>query len=92
MYGHLEIIKYLLENEGFESDDALSSAASSGHLDIVKYLISLGTNNLNTPLFNASAIAFCDDAATSKASSQKAIAEGHLEIVEYFEDRRYTTE
>ena len=46
-YGHLEIVKFLLENgadlNGNEGA-ALSMASCNGHLDVVKFLIEMGVD------------------------------------------------
>lgn len=44
-YGHLDVVKYLVENgadvnnQAIDGDSALHESASSGHLDVVQYLV-----------------------------------------------------
>lgn len=47
MYGHLNIVKYLMENCDIHNElaeESLIIASEYGHLDVVKYLVSKGTN------------------------------------------------
>ncbi len=75
-YGHIEVVKYLVELKPdgadihAESDVALRSASSNGHLDIVKYLVELKPDGANIHADN--------DVALRSASSN-----GHLDIVKY---------
>ena len=54
MYGHLEVVKYLLEKGGAEVNvkdnfgmTALHYAAENGHLEVVKYLLEKGGAEVN---------------------------------------------
>ena len=68
--GHLEIVKYLVENGAdihAEKDVALRSASFKGHLDIVKFLVENGA----------------DIHARNYDALRKASQLGHLDIVKY---------
>ncbi len=67
--GHLESVKYLVENgtNHDENIDALIMSAKNGHLEIVKYLVENGVD-----------IHVYDDCALKYSAEN-----GHLEIVKY---------
>ena len=71
VYGHLKVVKYLIENRIVDvhtsDDEALISASLSGHLDVVKYLVENGAD-----------VHAEDDDSLIYAGSR-----GHLEIVKY---------
>ena len=74
-YGHLNIVKYLVEEYGINArcnnDHAVLKASEGGHLNIVKYLIE-----------KCGAINYNDDALI------RACEGGHLNIVEYLIEKR----
>jgi ankyrin repeat protein len=67
-YGHLEVVKYLVQNgANVNNNSALRWAAYNGHLEIVKFLLE---NGANVHAWNDSAL-------------RSAAENGHLEIVEF---------
>jgi hypothetical protein len=68
--GHLDTVKYLVENGAnihAGHDEALRNAAYNGHLDVIKYLIENGAN-----------IHANDDAAVCDAAEN-----GYLDVIKY---------
>jgi len=51
--GHLEFVKYLVENGAKIGDHAVGYASLYGHLDVVKYLIEKGATIGDSAVFNA---------------------------------------
>ena len=75
--GHLEIVKYLIENGAnihAENDYALRWASNEGHLEVVKYLIKKGT----------------DVHAENDHALRWASGKGHLEIVKFLIENHET--
>jgi ankyrin repeat protein len=70
-YGRLEVVRYLVEDQGvdvnIDSSEALRWACQSGHIEVVQYLVEAGANIH----------------ADQDISLLRAIQEGHLEIVKY---------
>ena len=65
--GHLNVVKYLVENFDINREDALRWSAQNGHFKVVEYLISTGVNvniDNNYPLISAA-------------------GNGHLSLVKY---------
>jgi hypothetical protein len=71
--GHLEIVKYLVENVGniHFKDNALKMASENGHLETVKYLVEAGA----------------DIHAENDRALKFAKINRHLEIVKYLESK-----
>jgi len=54
-YGHLKIVKYLVEhgaNIHAKDDEALKKSAYQGHLEVVKYLVKNGDYNTQVPIIS----------------------------------------
>lgn len=74
--GHLELVKYLVEDKGVDiiaggGDRALDYAASGGHFEVVKYFVEKGVDNIARAGFGDGALV-------------GAAGRGHLELVKYF--------
>ena len=68
VWGHFEVVKYLVEGFGANVIDTLSRAAWGGRLDIIKYLVERGAD-----VHAGNESAFCE-----------AVFEKNLEVVKYF--------
>ena len=52
-YGHIEIVKLMLEKGAKNYDSAMSYAASSGHIEIVKLMLEKGAKNYDSAIKTA---------------------------------------
>jgi len=76
MCGHLDVMKYLIEQFQINDfNDALSTACTHGHLNMVEYLISE---------------AGADASANDHNAIQQATRKGHLNIIQYLLDNTNT--
>lgn len=76
--GHLEVVKYLVENEnGANVNDGIIQASSNNHLDILKYLHSKGAD------LNYKHTIYDSDGSIDYSAIKQASREGHFEVVKY---------
>ena len=89
-YGHLDIVKYLVEEGAYIhawEDYSLIMAGENGHLEVVKYLVEKGANigyDLSTGYDSSTG----DDSSIGYDSSLiLASKNGHLDIVKYLVEK-----
>ena len=75
--GHLDIVKYLVEEKGANKGDALRYAASIGNLELVKYLVDHGAD------VNAK---YRDSFGVVQTALMNAAERGHTEIAKYLKE------
>ena len=85
-YGHLDLIRYIVEDLGTNiartQDEALVEAAKRGHLPVVEYLVDKGVNVHGIPLEDEDAEDYIADAPLMEAA-----ANGHLDVVKFLVSR-----
>lgn len=75
--GHIDVVKYMLENGADNYNETLKEAASNGHIDVVKLIIGENPNGYDDFDSNEYPINHYIDALI------EAVSNGHLDIVKY---------
>jgi len=95
-HGHLDVIKYLVEEKGEEIGDyAVEDAAENGHLDVIKYLVGKGAE-IGDSVKNAAKnghlniVKYLVDEKGKEIGSavNHALSNGHLAVVKYLVDEK----